>query len=186
MPIRAESTTTQTVTAAPSPSSVTRSVTISPSPSASPSPSSSPAGEAAETSAPSWFWWALAGLLLAAAVATPLLVRSHRRRVWRADFATAEQEVAWFARVLVPELGQSGSLDQVGGGWTVGVNRIFAIEDRLTVLEGSAPDDASRTATRILRDAVRRSRGRVEELLQSGNPAAIPALNRSPPSSRLP
>ena len=177
-PIRAESTTTQTVTAAPSPSSVTRSVTISPSPSASPSPSSSPAGEAAETSAPSGLWWALAGLLLAAAVATPLLVRSHRRRVWRADFATAEQEVAWFARVLVPELGQSGSLDQVGGGWTVGANRIFAVEDRLTVLEGSAPDDASRAGTRILRDAVRGSRGRVEELLQSGDPTAIsPTLN---------
>jgi hypothetical protein len=179
-PIRAETTatTTQTVTAAPSPSTVTRSVTISPSPTASPSPSSSPAGEPTETSADSWIWWALAGLLLAAAVATPLLVRAHRRRVWRADFATAEQEVAWFARVLVPELGQSGSLDQVEGGWTVGANRISAVEDRLTVLEGSAPDDATRTGTRVLRDAVRASRGRVEELLQSGNQAAIsPTLN---------
>lgn len=86
--------------------------------------------------------------------------------------------MAWFARALVPELGQAASLDQVGGGWTVGANRIYAVEDRLTVLEGSAPDDAGRTATRILRDAVRTSRGRVEELLQSGNPAAIsPALN---------
>jgi hypothetical protein len=120
----------------------------------------------------------LAGLLLAAAVATPLLVRAHRQRVWRADFAAAQQEVAWFARVLIPELGQSGSLDQVGGGWNVGANRIFAVEDRLTVLEGSAPDDATRTGTRILRDAVRVSRGRVEELLQSGDPAAIsPTLN---------
>jgi hypothetical protein len=179
-PIRTETTatTTQTVTAAPSPSTVTRSVTISPSPTASPSPSSSPAGESAETSADSWIWWALAGLLLAAAVATPLLVRAHRRRVWRADFATAEQEVAWFARVLVPELGQSGSIDQVEGGWTVGANRISAVEDRLTVLEGSAPDDATRTGTRVLRDAVRASRGRVEELLQSGDQAAIsPTLN---------
>jgi hypothetical protein len=178
-PIREETTTaTRTVTAAPSTSTVTRSVTISPSPTATPSPSSSPAGEPAGTSANSWLWWALSGLLLAAAVATPLLVRAHRRRVWRADFATAEQEVAWFARVLVPELGQSGSLDQVAGGWTVGANRISAVEDRLTVLEASAPDDASRTGTRILRDAVRGSRGRVEELLQSGNPAAIsPTLN---------
>jgi hypothetical protein len=177
-PIRETSTTTQTVTAAPSPSTVTRSVTSSPSPTASLSPSSSPAGEAAETSGNSWVSWALAGLLVAAAVATPLLVRAHLRRVWRTDFATAEQEVAWFARVLVPELGQSGSLDQVGGGWTVGANRIFAVEDRLTVLEGSAPDDASRTGTRILRDAVRGSRGRLEELLQSGDPGAIsPTLN---------
>jgi hypothetical protein len=87
--------------------------------------------------------------------------------------------VAWFARVLVPELGQSGSLGQVEGGWTVGANRISAAEDRLTVLEASAPDDASRTGTRTLRDAVRVSRGRVEELLQSGNPAAIsPTLNQ--------
>ena len=180
-PIREETTTTtatQTVTAAPSPSTVTRSVTISPSPTASPSPSSSATGESAETSAVSWFWWALAGLLLAAAVATPLLVRAHRRRVWRADFATAEQGVAWFARVLVPELGQSGSLDQVAGGWTVGANRIGAVEDRLTILEASAPDETTRTGTRTLRDAVRASRGRVEELLQSGNPEAIsPTLN---------
>lgn len=115
----------------------------------------------------------MAGVLLAAAVATPLLVRAHRRRVWRTDFATAQQEVAWFARVLIPELGQSGSLDQVGGGWNVGANRIFAVEDRLTVLEGSAPDDAGQTGTRMLRDAVRESRARVEELLQSGDPAAI-------------
>jgi hypothetical protein len=118
------------------------------------------------------------GLLLAAAVATPLLLRAHRRRVWRADFATAEQEVAWFARVLVPELGQSGSLDQVEGGWTVGANRITAVEDRLTALEASAPNDATRTETGNLRDAVRSSRGRVEELLQSAHPAAIsPTLN---------
>jgi hypothetical protein len=177
-PIRVETTTTQTVTAAPSPSTVTRSVTISPSPTASPSPSSSASGESAEASAVSWFWWALAGLLLAVAVATPLLVRAHRRRVWRADFATAEQEVAWFARVLVPELGQSNSLDQVEGGWTVGANRVAAVEDRLTVLQASAPDDATRRSTRTLRDAVRASHGRVEELLQAGEPEAIaPTLN---------
>jgi hypothetical protein len=117
-------------------------------------------------------------LLLAAAVATPLLVRAHRRRVWRADFAAAEQEVAWFARVLVPELGQSGSLDQAEGGWTVEASRIAAVEDRLTILEASAPDDATRTGTRSLRDAVRASRGRVEELLQGGDPEALfPTLN---------
>jgi hypothetical protein len=177
-PIRVETATTQTVTAAPSPSTVTRSVTISPSPTASPSPSSSVAGEPAETGAGSWVWWALAGLLIAAAMATPLLLRRHRRQVWRSDFATAEQEVAWFARVLAPELSQSGSLDQVDGGWTVGANRVAAVEDRLTALEASAPDDATRTGTRTLRDAVRVSRGRVEELLQFGDPEAIsPTLN---------
>jgi hypothetical protein len=117
-------------------------------------------------------------LLLAAAVATPLLVRAHRRRAWRADFATAKQELEWFAHVLAPELAQSGSLDQVEGGWTVGANRVAAVEDRLTVLEASAPDDATRAGTRTLRDAVRASRGRVDELLQSGDPEAIsPTLN---------
>ena len=95
-----------------------------------------------------------------------------------ADFATAEREVAWFARVLVPELGQSGSLDQVDGSWTVEASRIAAVEDRLTILQASAPDDATRTGTRTLRDAVRVSRGRVEELLQAGDPEAIfPTLN---------
>ncbi len=186
-PIRPETTTTQTVTAAPgtqtvtaapSRSTVTRSVAVSPSPSASPSPSPSTADEPAEASGASWLWWALAGLVLAAAIATPLLVRRHRRQVWRADFAAAEQEVAWLARVLVPELGQLGSLDQVEGGWTVGATRIAAVEDRLTGLETSAPDDVTRTETRTLRDAVRASRGRVEELLQSGDPEAIsPTLN---------
>ena len=176
--IRVETTTTRTVTAAPSTSTVTRSVTISPSPSASPSASSSAAAEPAEPSGVSWVWWAAAGLLAAAAIATPLLVRAHRRQVWRTDLATAEQEVAWFARVLVPELAQSGSLDQVAGGWTVGADRIAAVEDRLTVLEASAPDDATRTETRSLRDTVRASRVRVEELLESADPEAIsPTLN---------
>jgi hypothetical protein len=153
-------------------------VTISTSPSASTSPSPSATGEPDETGAVAWFWWALAGLLLAAAIATPLLVRAHRRQAWKADFASAEQEVAWFARVLVPELGLSGSLDQFEGGWTVGANRIAAVEDRLTELEATAPDDATRTGTLTLRDAVRASRRRLEDLLQSGNPAAIsPTLN---------
>jgi hypothetical protein len=81
--------------------------------------------------------------------------------------------VAWFARVLLPELAQSGSLDQVEGGWTVGADRTAAAEDRLTALEASAPDEVTQTETRTLRDAVRASRGRVEELLQSGDPVAI-------------
>jgi hypothetical protein len=86
--------------------------------------------------------------------------------------------VAWFARVLVPELGQSGTLDLVEGGWTVSASRIAAVEDRLTVLEASAPNDSALTGTRALRDAVRESRGRMEGLLQSGNPEAIsPTLN---------
>jgi hypothetical protein len=160
------------VTISPSP---TASMPTGSGPTASPAPTPTPSGESAETNAASWLWWVLAGLLLTAAVATRLLVRAHRRRIWRADFARAEQGVAWFARVLVPELGQSGTLDQLEDDWTVGASRVAAVEDRLTVLEASAPDNATRTDTRTLRDAVRASRGRVEELLQSGDPEAIPA-----------
>ena len=52
-------------------------------------------------------------------------------------------------------------------------NRIAIVEDRLTGLEASAPDDATRTMTRTLRDAVRVSRRRVEGLLQAWDPEAI-------------
>ena len=54
-----------------------------------------------------------------------------------ADLAAAEDEVAWFARVLIPELRQSGSAEQVAGGWAVGSSRVSAVEDRLTALEAS-------------------------------------------------
>jgi hypothetical protein len=52
----------------------------------------------------------LAAIALAVAVAAPLLVRARRRRAWRADLASAAEEVAWFARVLVPELLRMSSL----------------------------------------------------------------------------
>ena len=95
-----------------------------------------------------------------------LILRRPSRR-WRG--LPACSSLSWVSRAL---------LTQVEGGWTVGANRIAAVEDRLTVLEASAPDDATRTETRTLRDAVRASRGRVEELLQSGDPEAIsPTLN---------
>ena len=75
-----------------------------------PSPTTSPAVQptSAESSgAPSWLWWVLAAIALAVLVAVPLLVRARRRGAWRADLASAEEEVAWFARVLIPELRRS-------------------------------------------------------------------------------
>lgn len=66
---------------------------------------------AAESSgAPSWLWWLLAAVVLAVVVAVPLIIRARRRGAWRADLASAEDEMAWFARVLVAELRQMGSL----------------------------------------------------------------------------
>jgi hypothetical protein len=54
------------------------------------------------------------------------------------------------------------------GGWTVGSSRVSALEDRLTALEATAPDDAGRTRARTLRDAVRTARTRLHGLLTTG------------------
>ena len=76
--------------------------------------------------------------------------------------------MAWFARELIPELRQAGSSDQVAGGWAVGSSRVSAVEDQLTALEVSAPDDAGRTRALTLRDAVRASRAHMQELVAFG------------------
>ena len=136
------------------------------------SPTASPAvqpSSAESSGAPSWLWWVLAAMALAVAVAVPLLVRGRRRRAWRADLASAEEEVAWLARVLLPELRRMPSLAEVAGGWNVAASRVVAVEDRLTALETSAPDDAARTRTRVLRDALRTARVHMQQLLESGS-----------------
>ena len=140
-----ETTTTQTVTAAPSPSTVTRSVTISASPSASPSPSPSAAGEPAETSGGSWSLVGAGRFIAcsrdsdAASRAGHTVDESGGRILQRPSKRwcglPACSSLSWVNRAL---------LIQVEGGWTVGENRIAAVEDRLTTLEASAPDDASR------------------------------------------
>ncbi|TCN43984.1 hypothetical protein EV644_101881 [Kribbella orskensis] len=145
--------------------------TEAPTSAASPETSASVEPSAAESSgAPSWLWWLLAAVVLAVVVAVPLVVRARRRGAWRADLASAEDEMAWFARVLVAELRQMGSLAEAAGGWNVAASRVTAVEDRLTALEASAPDEAARTRTRALRDAVRSARGHMQELLESGSP----------------
>jgi hypothetical protein len=157
---------TQTVTTTERPvRTVTTSAIAAPTPSATPSPSAT--GSAAD-SGTQWLWWLLAAVAVAAAVAIPLLVRAQRRGAWREDLAAAEGEVAWFARALIPELRQSSSLDQVAGGWAVASSRVSALEDRLTALEATAPDDADRLRARALRDAVRTARRRVSVLITAG------------------
>lgn len=138
-------------------------------PTPSPTPSPPAPGSAADTSdATGWSWWLLAAVIVAVAVAVPLLLRARRRRAWRADLAAAESEIGWFARVLVPELQRAESLDQTAGGWAVGSSQVSALEDRLTALEATAPDDAGRTRARTLRDAVRTARTRLHGLLTAG------------------
>lgn len=118
-------------------------------------------------------WWLLAAALVAAALAAFLVPRARRSRAWRADLAGAEGETAWFARELLPQLQQAGSLDEVAGGWQVSAGRVTALEDQLTRLEPSAPDEAGQARARELRDAVRVARRGVEDLITSRDPAAL-------------
>jgi hypothetical protein len=104
----------------------------------------------------------------------PLVVRARRRRAWQEEYAAAVAEVEWFARVLVPELRQAGSVEQVRGGWAVGEGRTAAVEDQLTALEATARDEADRARARGLRDVVRASRERIEGVGAHG--AAAPSL----------
>ena len=121
-------------------------------------------GSAGDDSVPAWVWWLLAALVLGSAVAIPLIVRARRRNAWQRDLGGVEAELAWFARVLLPELRQVGSREQVAGGWAVGEPRVAAAEDRLTALEPTAPDDAGRRRALSLRDASRRARARMAQL----------------------
>ena len=113
-------------------------------------------------------WWLLGALVVALAVAIPLLVAASRRRAWRADLAAAEQEVGWFVQTLLPTLQQAGSATAVSGGWGVGEARVAAVEDRLTALAASARDDAGRARALALRDGVRLARERIRNLAGSG------------------
>ena len=80
----------------------------------------------------------------------------------------AVAEVTWFARELLPQLRRAGSVERMVGGWQVEAARVGAVEDRLTGLEATAPNDIDRARTRNLRDAVRVARGRVQELATPG------------------
>ena len=169
---------TRGATTASSPPETTRagppgSASAIPSPSASASPSDAPQQADADTGVATWVWWVLVGVLLAAALAALLVPRARRRRAWRADLAAAEGEAAWFARELLPQLQQAGSADEVAGGWRVASGRVTAVEDQLTRLEPTAPDEAGRGRARELRDAVRVARSGVEGLVASRDPAAV-------------
>jgi hypothetical protein len=122
----------------------------------------------ADDDVPPWVWWVLAALVLGSAVAIPLIVRTRRRNAWQRDLGRVEAELAWFARVLLPELRQVGSREQVAGGWAVGEPRVAAAEDRLTALEPTAPDDAHRRRALSLRDASRQARARMAQLAGPG------------------
>jgi hypothetical protein len=140
-------------------------------PTGAPSETTSPSVQPTSTEsdgAPAWLSWLLVALLVALAVAIPLLVRAGHRREWRDELASAEDEVAWFARGLIPRLRQLGSLAEVAGGWNLAESRVAAVEDRLTALEPSAPDEVAQARALDLRDAVRAARGQIDALLDTG------------------
>ncbi len=173
---------TVTVTDTPTPAeSETPTPSATPTPTPTPTPtetlsaSPTPEPEAGDTSdddsgIPSWVWWLLAALAIAAAIAIPLLVRASRRKAWHTELAAAEAEAAWLARELVPELRRNaGSIERLAGAWSAGgAERATAAEDALTGLTASAPDDASlarattapRRRTRLPSAAQRPRRGR--------------------------
>jgi hypothetical protein len=122
-------------------------------------------------------WWLLAAVVVGGgAVGALLAVRARRRRRWREGLDAAREEVAWLAREHVPQLRDSGSLERVAGGWQVGLPRVTALEDRLTVLESSTTNQVDAAAARGLRDAVRTAHTRVDSLT-AGEPQATWALD---------
>jgi hypothetical protein len=141
--------------------------TSSAEPEPDPSPTATPPAAEEENASdgattPAWVWW-LVGLLVAGlAVGVPLLVRARRRNAWQERLTTAEAEVAWFARELVPELRRSTTVERLAGGWAVSSQRVVAAEDLLTSLVATAQDDTRRARATELRDAVRAARTRVE------------------------
>ena len=118
---------------------------------------------------PAGVWWLLAALVAGLAIGVPLVLRSRRRKTWQADLAIAKGEAAWLTRELLPELRRSVSREQVAGGWAVSSARVRALEDRLTALEATSPDEPAGAQPRALRDAVRAARVRVEALVAPGS-----------------
>ncbi|HEX5086657.1 MAG TPA: hypothetical protein VFV89_02545 [Nocardioides sp.] len=107
----------------------------------------------------------LAVVVLGAVVAVPLVLRGRRRAAWRRQLAEAEGDLAWLAHDLLPGLRRARSREEVAGAWAVGSPRVVAAEDRLTALASTAYDDRTRERTRALRDASRRVRQRMQELV---------------------
>jgi len=134
------------------------------------SPSTVPTGSGAEEEDNGSWWWLVALVLVVAVVIAWLILRrSRNRRAWGARLTSAENEIGWFARDLIPQLRGSGSPAGVSGGWTVAAPRVDALEEHLSRLITTAPGDQQRTRVLTLRDAVRTSRDRVAAVVRSGD-----------------
>jgi hypothetical protein len=125
-------------------------------------------GPTDQDGAPAWAWWTAGALVVACVIAVPLVLRARRRSTWAQGLEREEAELAWLARDLLPTLRSTRSVEALAGGWEVGQARVAAAEDRLVVLESSAPDEAGQMRARALRDASRRARARVRALVVPG------------------
>ena len=161
---------TQTVTPTPT-QEPTPTETPTPTPTAAAAPA---ATDTAEGGLPSWLWWLLAVVLTG--LVAYLILRARRRSAWDAEAADAELEVGWLARELLPQLQQAGTTQALAGGWQVSSARAGALEDRLTGLQSSAPDEPRATRARDLRDAVRAARADIESQMSSGDHASTPVV----------
>ena len=131
--------------------------------------SAQPTSTTTESSA--WPWWLLGAALIAVAVAVPLLLAARRRRnSWNAQLMAATGEIVWFARQLIPQLQRDGSRDQVAGAWQVTRDRVSTLEDTLTGLQSTAPNEQEAARARDLRDAVREARTRIDAAAETTGP----------------
>ena len=173
----ATATTTATVTLPPTVTAAPT-VTLAPTPEpATPTPTSTAAQTEAVTptssstnSTPAWLWWLIGAIVLAVIIVSAFLIRrNNRKQAWADRLSSSEADVAWFARELIPQLSQAPSVQQIAGGWRISSGRIVAAEDRLTSLESTATDEIDRGQARILRDAVRSARARLDALAVVGD-----------------
>jgi hypothetical protein len=163
---------TETSTGTPTPvSTPVETVTLTPTrPSTTTSMvSAQPTSTTTESSA--WPWWLLAAALIAVAVAVPLLLAARRRRKsWKALLMAATGEIVWFARQLIPQLQRDGSRDQIAGGWQVTRDRVSMLEDTLTGLQSTGPNEQQADRARDLRNAVRDARTRIDAAAEITGP----------------
>jgi hypothetical protein len=129
-------------------------------------------GSGAEEDTQSW-WWLLILVLAVAGVVAWLIVRQSRsRHAWEARLATAESEVGWFARDLIPQLRGAGTAAGVSGGWAVAAPRVASLDDDLSRLITTAPGDPQRARALAMRAAVRTARDRVAAVAGLTDPDA--------------
>ena len=145
-------------------------VTVTPTPPSTTSVASAqPTSTTTESSA--WPWWLLGAALVAVAVAVALLLAARRRRSsWDTQLIAAVGEMVWFARQLIPQLQRDGSRDQVAGAWQVTRDRVSTLEDTLTGLQSTAPNEQEAARARDLRDAVRDARTRIDAAAETTGP----------------